>query len=155
MHFNNAVALLLPLLGVTSAHPLKRAVSDIESALSTVSGDIDTLDSNVNAFTGSFFQALGLLGNFNTLKGDINTATSDVTSTGALSASDSSTVYSTVSSLTGQITTVLSDAKAKVSGSKEHAVHNSRILNGCLRRPQPSRPLVIAVRLKTLCRLYR
>jgi hypothetical protein len=105
---------LLALFGLTAASPIKsRTAASVESAISTVSSELKVFDGDVTSFTGSLFQALALYSAYNTLAGDITSATSAVTSTGALSSSDSATIYAQVNSLTTQITSTLSDAEAK------------------------------------------
>ncbi len=102
------------LLGLASASPVKRAASDILSAISTISSQLDTVDGDVNAFTGSILQALPLLAAVTDLENDITSATSTVSSTGALSSSDSANVFTSVTALGAKIATILSDADAKV-----------------------------------------
>lgn len=112
MKFN---ASLFVLLGMASAAPVKRSVAAIQSAVSTVSEQLNTLDTDVKVFTGSILQGLSLVGDVTTLESDITTATTDVTSTGALSAADSGSVYTSLTSLATLISTVLADVQSKAS----------------------------------------
>lgn len=106
----------LSLFGVALARPQhhRRTVATIESDLATVSTELTAFDEDINAFTGSLLQALALLSSYEDLASAVTTTTSDVTSTGTLAASDSATIYTTLESLTTQITDTLSDAVAKV-----------------------------------------
>lgn len=110
-----SIVSLLTLWGLASAAPTKRSPASIESAISSISGNLGTLDRDINSFTGSFFEALGLLADFNNLQSSISSATSEVTSTGALGDSDSATIYDSLSSLASQVAGTLSDTEAKVS----------------------------------------
>ncbi|KAH8648697.1 hydrophobic surface binding protein A-domain-containing protein [Xylariales sp. PMI_506] len=106
--------LVVVVLGAPGS-PSRRSASSIESDISTISSELTTLDSQIDSFDGGLLSALSLLVTFNDLQSDITTATSDVESTGALSDSDSATIYSNAEALTTQITSVLSDVEAKVS----------------------------------------
>lgn len=115
----------LSLFGLALARPQhhRRTAATIESDLATVSTDLTAFDKDINAFTGSLLQALALLSAYDTLASAVTTTTSDVTSTGTLDASDSATIYTTLESLTTQITTTLSDAVAKVGvPTEDHVV---------------------------------
>ena len=104
--------LIVAFIGITTVcgAPLrKRDASAVLSDLSTISSDISTLDGDVKAFTGSFFQAIGLETAENGLAGAISTATSDATSASAFSVADSSSVASAITALTPSITGLLSD----------------------------------------------
>ncbi|KAI3396070.1 hypothetical protein diail_487 [Diaporthe ilicicola] len=104
------------LFGLSLGSPVeRRTAAEIEADIATASSDLTSFDTAINGFTGSLIQALSLLTSYNSLASAITTATSDVTSTGALAASDSATIYTAVSSLTDQITDTLSDATAKES----------------------------------------
>lgn len=92
----------------------KRTAAEVEADIATISSDLTSFNTAINAFTGSLIQALSLLTSYNTLASAITAATSEVTSTGALSSADSATIYADVDSLTAQITDTLSDATAKV-----------------------------------------
>lgn len=103
------------LLGLALGSPIdKRTPAEVEADIATVSSDLTSFNTAINAFTGSLIQALSLLISYNNLASAITTATSQVTSTGALSSADSATIYADVDSLTAQITDTLSDATAKV-----------------------------------------
>lgn len=103
------------LLGLALGSPIdRRTPAEVEADIATVSSDLTSFNTAINAFTGSLIQALSLLTSYNTLASAITTATSQVTSTGALSSADSATIYADVDSLTAQITDTLSDATAKV-----------------------------------------
>lgn len=103
------------LLGFALASPVeRRTAAEIEADIATISSDLTSFNTAINAFTGSLLQALSLLTSYNTLASAITAATSEVTSTGALAAADSATIYADVDSLTAQITDTLSDATAKV-----------------------------------------
>lgn len=113
MKFTSTV--VLALFGFATAAPApKRSAATVESAISTISSDLTTLDTNIKAFTGSIIQGLTLLTNFESIESAISSATSTVTSTGTLASSDSATIYSALSSLTTKIATTLSDTTAKV-----------------------------------------
>ncbi|KAK7728279.1 hypothetical protein SLS63_006727 [Diaporthe eres] len=102
------------LLGFALASPVeRRTAAEIEADIATISSDLTSFNTAINAFTGSLLQALSLLTSYNTLASAITAATSEVTSTGALAAADSATIYADVDSLTAQITDTLSDATAK------------------------------------------
>lgn len=103
------------LLGFALASPVeRRTAAEIEADIATISSDLTSFNTAINAFTGSLLQALSLLTSYNTLASAITAATSEVTSTGALAAADSATIYADVDSLTAQISDTLSDATAKV-----------------------------------------
>ncbi|KAJ0117407.1 hydrophobic surface binding protein a [Diaporthe amygdali] len=108
--------LITSLFGLAVASPIdKRTAAEIETDIATISSDLTSFNTAINAFTGSLLQALSLLTSYNTLASATTTATSEITSTGALAASDSATIYASVSSLTTQISDTLSDATAKES----------------------------------------
>jgi hypothetical protein len=107
-------AVVFALLGLASASPVKRTAAQIQSDLATISKDLATLDKDVKAFTGSIFQGIGLISDVNSLEGAITSATSDVKSTGALSVADSTAIFTTLSSLSTQILTLLTDTQGKV-----------------------------------------
>jgi hypothetical protein len=114
--------LIVAFIGITTVcgAPLrKRDASAVLSDLSTISSDISTLDGDVKAFTGSFFQAIGLETAENGLAGAISTATSDATSASAFSVADSSSVASAITALTPSITGLLSDLVAQVNPSSD------------------------------------
>lgn len=107
--------IITSLFGLALGSPIdRRTAAEIETDIATVSSDLTSFTTAINAFTGSLLQALSLLTSYNTLASAITAATSEVTSTGALAAADSATIYTSVSSLTTQITDTLSDATAKV-----------------------------------------
>lgn len=113
MQFSKIV--MTTLLGFALGSPVdKRTAAEVEADIATVSSDLTSFNTAINAFTGSLIQALSLLTSYNTLASAITAATSEVTSTGALSSADSATIYADVDSLTAQITDTLSDATAKV-----------------------------------------
>lgn len=113
MQFSKIV--MTSLLGLALGSPVeKRTAAEIEADIATISSDLTSFNTAINAFTGSLIQALSLLTSYNTLASAITTATAEVTSTGALAAADSATIYADVDSLTAQITDTLSDATAKV-----------------------------------------
>lgn len=108
---------LFGLVGMAVATPVhhKRTAAQIEADIATVSSDLTSFDNSINKFTGTLLQALSLLSSYNTLSSAIEAATSEITSTGTLSSTDSTTIYTDVEDLTAQITTTLSDAVAKAS----------------------------------------
>lgn len=113
MQFSKIV--MTSLLGFALSSPIdKRTAAEVEADIATVSSDLTSFNTAINAFTGSLIQALSLLTSYNTLASAITAATSEVTSTGALSSADSATIYADVDSLTAQITDTLTDATAKV-----------------------------------------
>lgn len=113
MQFSKIV--MTSLLGFALGSPIdKRTPAEIEADIATVSSDLTSFNTAINAFTGSLLQALSLLTSYNTLSSSIDAATAEITSTGALAAADSATIYADVDSLTAQITDTLSDATAKV-----------------------------------------
>ncbi|KAG8162594.1 hypothetical protein KVR01_008359 [Diaporthe batatas] len=104
------------LLGLALGSPVdKRTPAQVEADIADISSDLTSFNTAINAFTGSLIQALSLLTSYNNLASAITTATSQVTSTGALAAADSATIYADVQSLTAQITDTLGDATAKQS----------------------------------------
>ncbi|KAL1850762.1 hypothetical protein Daus18300_012770 [Diaporthe australafricana] len=114
MQFSKII--ITSLFGLALSSPIdRRTAAQIETDIATVSSDLTSFNTAINAFTGSLLQALSLLTSYNTLASAITTATSEVTSTGALAAADSATIYTSVSSLTAQITDTLGDATAKYS----------------------------------------
>lgn len=116
MQFSKIV--MTSLLGLALGSPVeRRTAAEIEADIATVSSDLTSFNTAINAFTGSLLQALSLLTSYNSLASAITAATSEVTSTGALAAADSATIYADVDSLTAQITDTLGDATAKVWGS--------------------------------------
>ncbi|KAI7776831.1 hypothetical protein LA080_004425 [Diaporthe eres] len=107
---------MISLLGFALASPVeRRTAAEIEADIATISSDLTSFNTAINAFTGSLLQALSLLTSYNTLASAITAATTEVTSTGALAAAESATIYADVDSLTAQISDTLSDATAKQS----------------------------------------
>ncbi len=140
---------LLALFGLTSAVPTRRSVSDIESAVSSISGQLTTVDGDVVSFTGSFLQALPLLTAVNNLESGISSGASTITSTGTLSLADSNTILSSVTGLSAQIQQVLTDLEAKVHNV--HAQYDTGLAANLSRRPPlllpPASPASSAVLL--------
>lgn len=113
MQFSKII--MTSLLGLALGSPVeKRTAAEIEADIATVSSDLTSFNTAINAFTGSLIQALSLLTSYNTLASAITAATAEVTDTGALTSAESATIYADVDSLTAQITDTLSDATAKV-----------------------------------------
>ncbi|KAG6354755.1 hypothetical protein INS49_003836 [Diaporthe citri] len=114
MQFSKIV--MTSLLGLALGSPFERRTpAKIKADIATVSSDLTSFNTAINAFTGSLIQALSLLTSYNNLASAITAATAEVTSTGAIAAADSATIYADVQSLTAQITDTLGDATAKES----------------------------------------
>ncbi|POS77628.1 hypothetical protein DHEL01_v203992 [Diaporthe helianthi] len=114
MQFSKIV--MASLLGLALGSPVdKRTPAQVEADIADISSDLASSNRAINAFTGSLFQAFSLLTSYNSLASSITTATGQVTSTGALAAADSATIYADVESLTAQITDTLGDVTAKQS----------------------------------------
>jgi hypothetical protein len=105
---------LFGILSLAIATPVKRTPAAIESAIVTVNADLVHLDSDIDSFSGGFFQELALAIDFNKLDTDFTTLSSAVTSTGPLALSDSTTIATGVNTLVTTLCGALVDGAAKV-----------------------------------------
>lgn len=106
----------LGLFSLALASPIKkRTAATIETDIATISTDLTAFDAAINKFTGTLVTALSVLSAYNTLDAAVNAATADITSTGTLDSADSATIYASLSDLTTQISSTLTDANAQVS----------------------------------------
>lgn len=96
-------------------HVEKRAAADIIADLKTMTTDLTAFDNRIINFTGTLVQALGLVVAYLKLDSSINACTAEVKSTGALSASDSSTIVGLLQALVDLIVKTLQDVEDQVS----------------------------------------
>jgi hypothetical protein len=100
-------------LSLVNASPIvKRSVA---TDITTITSDVQKLDSDVTSWDGSLLTAIPLLSDVTTIKNDINTAITDTKSSSAFSSSDSTTVTNEIVALQPIIATTLNDLVAKVS----------------------------------------
>jgi hypothetical protein len=109
--------ILTALLGLTvvSCTPLvQRSAATVLTDLSTISSDLATLDTAVQAYAGGVNDALVIAQDENDLDTAINQATTDTKAASSFTVSESTSVVSAIATLTPKITSGLSHIAAKV-----------------------------------------
>ncbi|ROV91878.1 hypothetical protein VMCG_09173 [Cytospora schulzeri] len=110
---------ILSLFGFALATPQqqKRAASDIEGDISTLSSGLTAFHTAIKDLSGSIEddQATTYLTTYAGLMASLKEATSHIKSADSLASSDSETIHSAVDSLTTEVVDTLKDANSKAS----------------------------------------
>ncbi|KAF8489926.1 hydrophobic surface binding protein [Gautieria morchelliformis] len=115
VHFSALVVLIYSL--AASASPFnKRTVAQVEADIATINSQVTTLDSAINSFPdsgGSLTQALAIHTDSVNLVSAIAQGTTDVTSTGAFSDADATTILQSLEAIQPTIIDALNAIVAK------------------------------------------
>ena len=114
MHLSNVASLFSVLSFVCASSLAVRSATDVERDIATIQSQVDKVDGDIKAFTGSLDQALALVSDFRTLEINVDAGTKDATDAGVFSPGDSDNIYKSLKSLTDHIGTALTDGLEKV-----------------------------------------
>lgn len=115
MHYSTAITAFLG-LSLVSGFPIQRRdASTILSDFSGLTGNVATLQSDVNSFTGTLAQALALASSESSLSSKVSSTTSDITNAATFSSADSTSVTNAIDAFSPLLVTLLDDIASKAS----------------------------------------
>ena len=114
MHFAQVLFAVVGIASVSAAPLSVRTAATVESDISTILADLQSLDGKVKSFDGGIISGISFLSAYNSLRGSITSATTTVNSTGTLSAADSATIVTGLTPVVAEVQVVTTDLIAKV-----------------------------------------